>query len=57
MSWLENLESTLTGCNTCKWKNTRHQKCTCCARNQSIKDNYEKKEEISDGASESNNNK
>lgn len=30
------------GCTGCVWKNyTRHQKCSCCARNTNIKDNYE----------------
>lgn len=24
----------------CVWLNTRHQKCSCCRRNQYIKDNY-----------------
>jgi len=30
----------MMNCNGCKWKGKRHQKCTCCVRNQSIKDNY-----------------
>lgn len=29
------------GCQNCRWKE-RHQKCSCCKRNKSIKDNYEK---------------
>lgn len=28
-------------CDGCKWKEKRHQKCTCCIRNRSRKDNYE----------------
>jgi hypothetical protein len=31
----------MMNCDECKWKGKRHQKCTCCVRNQSIKDNYE----------------
>ena len=27
-------------CTGCVWLNTRHQKCSCCRRNQYIKDNY-----------------
>lgn len=27
-------------CHKCRWKN-RHQKCTCCRRNSSMKDCYE----------------
>ena len=27
-------------CEGCVWLNTRHQKCSCCRRNQYIKDNY-----------------
>ena len=28
-------------CGNCRWKNTRHQKCSCCRRNRNLKDNYE----------------
>ena len=28
------------GCKTCRWKD-RHQKCSCCRRNRSMKDCYE----------------
>ncbi|MFQ8807952.1 MAG: hypothetical protein ACLR8M_03130 [Oscillospiraceae bacterium] len=27
-------------CEGCVWLNTRHQKCSCCRRNQCLKDNY-----------------
>lgn len=27
-------------CKGCVWLNTRHRKCSCCRRNQYIKDNY-----------------
>lgn len=27
-------------CDGCAWKGLRHQKCSCCRRNQYIKDNY-----------------
>lgn len=28
-------------CTDCKWKDQRHQKCSCCIRNRKMKDNYE----------------
>lgn len=28
-------------CGDCKWKGERHQKCSCCIRNNNMKDNYE----------------
>lgn len=28
-------------CGDCKWKGKRHQKCSCCIRNNNMKDNYE----------------
>lgn len=28
-------------CAGCKWRGKRHQKCSCCIRNRSMKDNYE----------------
>ena len=28
-------------CADCKWKGTRHQKCSCCIRNKGLKDCYE----------------
>ena len=30
----------IDGCEGCIWLNTRHQKCSCCRRNQYLKDNY-----------------
>mgnify|MGYP004615864043 CR=1 FL=1 len=29
-------------CIGCQWNGTRHQKCSCCIRNQNLKDNYRK---------------
>lgn len=31
----------IVGCNGCKWKLVRHQKCSCCRRNRHLKDNFE----------------
>lgn len=28
-------------CDGCKWKQKRHQKCSCCRRNRHLKDNFE----------------
>lgn len=28
-------------CDTCKWHNKRHQKCSCCRENENLKSNYE----------------
>ena len=34
-------------CNGCRWKaEKRHQKCSCCCRNENIKDNYMRSEEV-----------
>ena len=30
-----------SSCDECRWRN-RHQRCSCCRRNPSMKDNYEK---------------
>lgn len=30
-------------CEGCKWLGKRHQKCSCCRRNNGMKDNYEEK--------------
>nr|DAQ13409.1 MAG TPA: hypothetical protein [Caudoviricetes sp.] len=30
-------------CTDCKWKGTRHQRCSCCIRNTKMKDNYQYK--------------
>lgn len=27
-------------CDGCTWKGVRHQKCSCCCRNQNMKDNF-----------------
>ena len=37
---LELLELKIGDCKGCVWLNTRHQKCSCCRRNQCLKDNY-----------------
>ena len=42
-NWLDDFERE-QNCKDCKWRNKRHQKCTCCARNISLKDNYEKED-------------
>ena len=28
-------------CTDCRWMGVRHQKCSCCIRNRSMKDNYQ----------------
>lgn len=28
-------------CADCKWRGKRHQKCSCCIRNDGMKDNYQ----------------
>lgn len=28
-------------CDACRWRHTRHQKCSCCRRNRNMKDNFE----------------
>lgn len=28
-------------CDGCRWKGKRHQRCSCCRRNQYLKDGYE----------------
>lgn len=39
----ENVE--IGNCDGCAWKGLRHQRCSCCRRNRSLKDGYTKKEE------------
>ena len=41
--YFDKLEEELN-CKGCKWRGKRHQKCSCCARNPSLKDNYEKED-------------
>lgn len=33
--WVE-----IGSCDGCKWKGTRHQRCSCCRRNRRLKDGY-----------------
>ena len=40
-------KSNILGCDGCKYKGKRHQKCSCCVRNMNMKDEYEY-EEVSD---------
>lgn len=40
ISVFENVPAADLDCTGCVWLNTRHQKCSCCRRNQYIKDNY-----------------
>ena len=40
ISVFENVPAADLDCPGCVWLNTRHQKCSCCRRNQYIKDNY-----------------
>jgi hypothetical protein len=41
--WLRMLEEDALSCDNCKWLGKRHQKCSCCRRNNGMKDNYEGK--------------
>lgn len=40
ISVFEDIPAVDLDCTGCVWLNTRHQKCSCCRRNQCIKDNY-----------------
>ena len=37
--WLRMLEEDALSCDNCKWLGKRHQKCSCCRRNNGMKDN------------------
>lgn len=37
---IERAQTIDTDCTGCVWLNVRHQKCSCCRRNQHLKDNY-----------------
>lgn len=40
ISVFEDVPAVDLDCTGCVWLNTRRQKCSCCRRNQYIKDNY-----------------